>query len=58
MFGIVSSLARAAVGTVLLPVDVVTDVVTLGGSLTDREEPYTAKRLSQIGDALDDAVNE
>lgn len=48
-------LLKAAIGTVLLPVDVVRDVVTLGDSLTDSDS-YTGKRLEQIGDNLDQAL--
>lgn len=54
MFG---SLLKAAVGVVVdLPVSVVKDVATLGGSLTD-EESAIAKSLENIGDNLNDAVD-
>ncbi len=42
------SLLKAAVGVVTLPLDVAADVVTLGGSLTDKREPYTAKKVSDV----------
>ena len=49
MFG---SLLKAAVGVVTLPVQVVADVVTLGGALTDKEKPYTAESVEDIMDNL------
>jgi len=46
MFG---SLLRASVGLVVeTPVSLVADFVTLGGSLTDEEQPYTATALEKI----------
>lgn len=49
MFGILTSLTKAAVGAVLeTPVALVADVVTLGGSLTDKPQPYTAEALSKV----------
>ena len=56
MFDMLKDLGRAAVGVALLPLDVVADVATLGGTLTDEPQPYTARRVVQISDALDDAV--
>ena len=50
-----SNLLKAAVGIVTLPVDVIADVVTMGGALTDKPEPYTAKKASQIVRALSEA---
>lgn len=52
-----NSLAKAAVGAVLLPVDALCDVVTFGGELTG-SGAQTPKRLSQIGRALDKAVGD
>jgi hypothetical protein len=48
MFGFIEDLAKAAVGVVTIPVAVVADVVTLGGALTDRDEPYTATAASDV----------
>jgi hypothetical protein len=55
MFDIVRNLTQAAVATVLLPVDMVRDVVTFGGELTNGR-PNTPKRLKQIGRAVDEAL--
>lgn len=56
MFGMLESLAKAAVGVVTVPVAVVADVVTLGGSLTDKDEPYTAAAVSDVVQNLADAT--
>ena len=56
MFGMLESLTKAAVGAVTLPVSVVADVVTLGGSLTDKDKPYTAGTVSDIVKNLEDAT--
>ena len=56
MFGLIESLAKAAVAVVKVPVTVVADVVTLGGVLTDKEKPYTAEALSDLMRHLDDAT--
>jgi hypothetical protein len=56
MFGILSDLAKVAVGVVKLPIDVVADVATLGGSLTEEDKPYTAQGLEQIMRNLSNAV--
>lgn len=42
------SLARAAVAAVSLPVAAVADAVTLGGSLTNQRQPYTATAASDM----------
>ena len=50
------SLAKAAVAVVTVPVAVVADVVTLGGSLTDKDQPYTADAVGDLVDNLKDAT--
>lgn len=50
------SLFKATIGIVKLPLDVAADVVTLGGSLTDKDKPYTASGVSQIMKNLEDAT--
>ena len=43
------SLTKAAVGAVVVtPVAVVADAITLGGSLTDKDEPYTATAVRGV----------
>lgn len=56
LFDLLNSLSKAAVGVVTLPVSVAADVVTLGGSLTDRQAPYTADHAKAIVDNVFKAV--
>lgn len=56
MFSLLANLTKAAVAVAVLPVDAVSDVLTLGGSLSDSGESAVAKRLEQAGKALDAAV--
>lgn len=51
-------LTAAVVETVLLPVELVKDVATLGGSVIGNDETFTGKRLRSIQDDLDRAVEE
>lgn len=44
-----SKLFSAAVDVVTLPVSVAVDVVTLGGALVDRSEPYTVSKVKRLG---------
>lgn len=48
MFGLLESLAKAALGVVTVPLAVVADAVTLGGALTDKDEPYTATAVGDV----------
>jgi predicted benzoate:H+ symporter BenE len=56
MFGILESLTKAALGVVTIPVAAVADVVTMGGALTDKDEPYTASAVSDVVKNLTDAA--
>lgn len=55
MLGMLESLAKAATAVVTVPVAVVADVVTLGGLLTDKSNPYTAEAVEDFVDNLKDA---
>ena len=58
MFGLIGSLTKAVVGVVVeTPIAVVADVVTLGGSLTDKKEPYTATAVSKVVKHVQDATD-
>lgn len=57
MFGLFESLAKAAVAVVTVPVAVVADVVTLGGSLTDKRETYTGEAVGDFVDNLKNAAD-
>lgn len=54
MFG---NLFKAVVGAVIeTPISVVADVVTMGGVLTDKEEPYTATAVKQVVKNVQDST--
>ena len=49
MFGMLESLTKAVVGIVVeTPIAIVADALTLGGSLSDKDEPYTATTLRGV----------
>lgn len=48
-------LIKAAVNVVTLPVDVAADLITMGGAITDKEEPYTVSKVRKIKRQLDEA---
>lgn len=52
-----SNLFKAVVGTVIeTPIAVVADVITLGGSLTDKPQPYTSEALSKVVQNIEKAT--
>ena len=63
--GFLGKLAQITIDVILLPVDVVKDIATLGGVITDNDETYTggkvrkiAKKGEEIYDALDEKAND
>jgi hypothetical protein len=56
MFGILNNLTKAVVGVVVTPVAVIADAVTLGGTLTDKDNTYTGEQLSNILKNLEKAT--
>lgn len=49
MFGILGNLTKAVVGVVVeTPIAIAADVVTIGGTLADKDEPYTATALKGV----------
>ena len=52
-----TSLLKAAAGVITVPVAVVADVVTLGGALNERPEPYTASAVSDVLENLAKATD-
>jgi len=49
MFGIFEDLAKAVVGVVIeTPIAIAADVVTLGGILSDKDQPYTVTALEKV----------
>ena len=59
MFGILEDLAKATVGLVIeTPIAVVADVVTMGGVLTDKDQPYTATALEKVVKNVENVTKE
>ena len=57
MFEALGKLTKAAVGLVVeTPIAVVADVVTLGGVLTDKDQPYTATAVEKVVKNVQDAT--
>lgn len=56
-FGIFGKLTKTVINTALLPVDAASDVLTLGGALTD-DDSALEKRVEKIGNALDELGEE
>ncbi len=56
MFDILKSATKAAIGIVTLPIDVIADVVTMGGLLTEKNRPYTADKAIKIMKNIKDVV--
>ena len=52
--GLFGTLLRTTIHVVTLPVDVVKDVATMGGVLTDEREPYTVKKAKKIKEDVED----
>lgn len=46
--GFLGKLVKGVLDTALVPVAVTLDAVTLGGTLTDRKEPYTATKVKEV----------
>lgn len=57
MFGILTDLTKAAVGLVVeTPLAIVADTLTLGGALTDKQEPYTSTALKKVVENVEHAT--
>lgn len=51
---IFGQIIRTAVNTAMLPVAVAKDIVTLGGTLTERRTSYTTKQLEKLKDEAEE----
>jgi len=57
MFGLLGSLTKAVVGVVIeTPIAIAADVITLGGAINDKREPYTVTALKNVMDNVEDAT--
>jgi hypothetical protein len=58
MFGFINKLVKTGLDLVETPIAVVKDIATMGGSLTDQDEPYTIQKLKEAGEDYDAAKAE
>jgi hypothetical protein len=56
--GLFGSILSTVINTASLPVAVVKDVLTLGGAITETDEPYTVMKAKEIDEDLDDLKRE
>lgn len=56
--GLFGKLLKTTFDVVTLPVDIVKDVATMGGVLTDENKPYTAQKFERLGDDLEEVRDE
>lgn len=55
---ILGKVFKTAIHTVTTPIDIVKDVVTLGGVITGEEEPHTLQKLKKILEDVDELGEE
>ena len=48
VFNLLGGIAKATLGIVFSPVSIAADIMTLGGTLTDRDEPYTVDSMRAV----------
>jgi hypothetical protein len=57
MFDSLKSLTKATIGAVVeTPLAVAADFVTLGGSITERDEPYTTTAIKKVVKNVSDST--
>ena len=57
MFGSLKSLGKAAIGLAIeTPIAIVADAMTMGGTLTDKKEPYTKTALGKVVENVEKAT--
>ena len=54
----IKSLFQSVLNLAVVPLEIVKDVVTMGGVLTDEKKPYTLKRLEKAQEKLDEALED
>lgn len=58
LFGALKKTIRATVNTALMPIDIVSDTITLGGASTESGESAVVRRGKKVYRDLSDAVDE
>lgn len=52
--GLFGKIIKTVIDVAGTPIDVVKDIATMGGALTDEDEPYTLQQLKKIGKDVED----
>lgn len=52
------TLLRTTIHAVTTPVDLIKDLATLGGTLTDKDKSYTTKKIEKLKDDIEDLEDE
>lgn len=59
MFKMLSGLTKAAVGVAVeTPLSLAADIITLGGAITERDEPYTATAVKKVVKNVQESTEE
>lgn len=56
--GLFGSILKAGINVVTAPIEVVKDVVTVGGLATDQKKSYTQQRLEELADDAEQVIEE
>lgn len=56
--GLFGKLIQGAVDVATTPIDIVKDVATLGGALTDEDEPYTVQKARKLAEKAGEIYDE
>jgi hypothetical protein len=55
---IFGKLLKTTLDVATSPIAVVKDIATLGGAITDQSKPYTAQKIDQLGDDVEEIRDE
>ena len=56
--GLLGKLIKTGINIIELPIAIVKDTATLGGSIEGHDEPYTAKKAKELGRTLGELKDE
>lgn len=55
---ILGKLLKTTIDIATLPIDIVADIVTLGGAINDKDSTYTSKKIDKLSDDVDEIEDE
>lgn len=55
--GILGKLTQGIIDVATTPIDIVKDAMTLGGIITDQDEPYTIQKIKKLKEKAEDIYN-